>query len=303
MSEHEGGGFGNTLRRAREAGGLTLQDLAARTRVQERYLKALEADDWDAVPQGVIGRGFVRLVAREIGLDPEELLARYREARGSDDAEPVRALPEADWKVALRDDRTASPVLLILLLLIGAVLGIWVWSPWRVEPPPVTQAPVAEAPSPAAPEEPAQPPAAETAPSPPPPSEASAPSATAPEAAPAPAAEAAPAVPAEPVAEPAATAAEATAPAGAEVPAVQTLEIQAVEKTWVRVVADGDKTRQGVISPGERQSYEAEDKFAVRLGNAAGVRLFWNGEALKVPGAPGAVVNLAFPRDLEKLRP
>lgn len=306
MSENGVERFGEILTQARQERGLEREELAARTRIQERYLEALETENWPAVPSGLTGRGFVRAVARELGQDPEALLAAYREARGEEDGEPERVLPEADWKVDLRGDRSRSPLVLGLLFLAGALLGIWIWSPWNVAERTTADraAPTEAAPADAAakPEVPpaAEAPAAEVASAA---DEAAAPEAesepaSVPEAEPEPASvpeEAAEPAPPEPASE---VAAEPTAE-----PEGHTLEIQAVEKTWVRVVADEGAPEDRVLDPGERHAYEARDRVAVRLGNAGGVRLFWDGAALKVPGAPGAVMNLAFPRDLERLLP
>ncbi|MHB8763020.1 MAG: helix-turn-helix domain-containing protein [Deferrisomatales bacterium] len=280
-----GSGFGPSLRAAREANGLSLEQLADTTKIQVRYLQALEAQDWATVPEGVIGRGFVRVVAREVGLSPEDLLASYQRARGERDTEPSHALPEADWRVDLRTDRRGRPWLLAVAMVLGSVLGVWVWSPWAPAPAPRAPAPVAPAglpaPPPAAPEAPA---ASAEPPAPPP--AAALPGAEAP---PAPA----PAPPAEP----------AAPPAPAPVPAVLRLEVVAVERVWVRVTADGGAPQDRVLNPGERGGYEAEGSLTVKLGNAGGVRLNWNGETLKVPGKPGQVLTLSFPQAAEALRP
>jgi hypothetical protein len=81
------------------------------------------------------------------------------------------------------------------------------------------------------------------------------------------------------------------------------LEVLAVEKSWVQVKADDGRPRARMFEPSERRTYEAREKFLVKLGNAGGVRLFWNEEALKVPGKPAEVVTLSFPEALDTLRP
>ena len=52
--------FGHTLKQAREDQSLTLEDLASLTRIQEHYLLALEEDRFEALPQQVFTKGFVR---------------------------------------------------------------------------------------------------------------------------------------------------------------------------------------------------------------------------------------------------
>ena len=71
------GTFGETLKREREMRGVTLDEIAAATRIATRFLKAMENEEWDKLPGGVFNRGFVRAVARFLGLD-EELFHQNR---------------------------------------------------------------------------------------------------------------------------------------------------------------------------------------------------------------------------------
>lgn len=66
------------MRHAREAAGLTLEDVAARTRVPVRHLAALEAGDYQALPGTTYCAGFARAFARVVDLDEAALVARVR---------------------------------------------------------------------------------------------------------------------------------------------------------------------------------------------------------------------------------
>lgn len=68
---------GAHLRKAREAQGISLALLAARTRVQPRILTAIESNDIQSIPPKPFGRGFVRSYAHEVGLDPERMVHDY----------------------------------------------------------------------------------------------------------------------------------------------------------------------------------------------------------------------------------
>src|SRR3990172_2678011 len=70
-------GFGEHLRREREMRGVSLEEIAGATRISTRFLDALEKEAWDRLPGGVFNRGFVRTVARFLGLEEENLLAEY----------------------------------------------------------------------------------------------------------------------------------------------------------------------------------------------------------------------------------
>lgn len=67
---------GAVLASARVRAGLSLSDVAERSRVGLHALEAIEADDWDALPALVYARGFMRLYAREVGVDPDAVVAR-----------------------------------------------------------------------------------------------------------------------------------------------------------------------------------------------------------------------------------
>jgi cytoskeletal protein RodZ len=69
--------IGAQLRAAREAKGLSIDALAATTRVQPRIITAIERNDVAAVPPRPFGRGFVRAYAREVGLDPDQTAREY----------------------------------------------------------------------------------------------------------------------------------------------------------------------------------------------------------------------------------
>jgi cytoskeleton protein RodZ len=69
--------FGHILREARENKGLTLAEVQEKTRINARFLAALEQSDYDALPTPVHVRGFLRNYARFLGLDPQPLVERY----------------------------------------------------------------------------------------------------------------------------------------------------------------------------------------------------------------------------------
>ena len=64
---------GARLRAAREAQGLSVADVASRTRVTQRFLEALEDGDFTNLPSATYASGFARAYARAVGLDPSEI--------------------------------------------------------------------------------------------------------------------------------------------------------------------------------------------------------------------------------------
>lgn len=69
---------GQQLRDARESRGLSLAEIAARTRVPQRHLEALEAGDYAALPSPTYAMGFGKAYARAVGIDEVPLAAELR---------------------------------------------------------------------------------------------------------------------------------------------------------------------------------------------------------------------------------
>ncbi len=87
--------IGDALRSARERRGLTLADVQAQTKIRGKYLRALEAEDWDALPSAAYAKGFLRTYARLVGIDADAVVDEYRrqvEAK----LEPPHLLPFGD---------------------------------------------------------------------------------------------------------------------------------------------------------------------------------------------------------------
>lgn len=69
--------FGEELRRERELREISLREVAEATKVNVRYLEALERNDFQHLPGGVFNRGFVRAYSQFIGVDPETMVNAY----------------------------------------------------------------------------------------------------------------------------------------------------------------------------------------------------------------------------------
>ena len=69
---------GADLRAARERLGWPLPDAAATLRIRAAYLTALEDGDLSQLPGNAYALGFLRSYARALGLDPEEMLRRFK---------------------------------------------------------------------------------------------------------------------------------------------------------------------------------------------------------------------------------
>src|SRR6185436_14833728 len=71
--------LGAYLRRGRERSGLSIEAVAAGSRIVPRLVEALEADRQEFLPAPVYVRGFIRAYCEQIGADTEEALRLYDE--------------------------------------------------------------------------------------------------------------------------------------------------------------------------------------------------------------------------------
>jgi cytoskeleton protein RodZ len=123
---------GQRLRQAREASGLTLEEIATSTRIPTRHLESLEAGDFSRLPAPTYTIGFAKNFAAAVGLDRAEIGDQLRTEMGG--SRPVMTTPEV-FEPA--DPARAMPIWLIgaaiAALLLFALLYNW-WSNRELQP-------------------------------------------------------------------------------------------------------------------------------------------------------------------------
>ncbi len=70
--------LGFIIREAREKKGLSVSDISAKTNIVARYIEAIENDIFDDLPAEIYVKGFLRIISRELGLDPTLMVALYK---------------------------------------------------------------------------------------------------------------------------------------------------------------------------------------------------------------------------------
>lgn len=271
------GTFGESLKREREMRGVTLDEISAATRIATRFLRAIENEDWDQLPGGVFNRGFVRAVARYLGLDEENTVAEYALAVGDRPSVPVwtgsppLVAPEQHWLAW-----TVAAVL-FLALLAGAWFGTRRLLAWRAAKRKAQAATVTDGTSlepVSAPQE-----IASVHASPinfiPAAKEDDATSGT-------------PAI--------RETSKSLPAPISPATPPFD-LEIDASKRTVVTVVADKEVVFDGTIRAGEIRSFSATDHFQVTARDAGALQLELNGKPLAPFGAAGQAGKITLTRN------
>src|SRR3982751_2680374 len=100
--------IGERLRAAREEKKLSLEDIAAQTRIPQRHLESIETADWDKLPAPTYTTGFAKSYATAVGLDRAEIGEQLRAEMGGqrppmapveifEPADPARTMPK--WLV------------------------------------------------------------------------------------------------------------------------------------------------------------------------------------------------------------
>lgn len=245
---------GATLQSARERRGLSLEDVARRTKISVRVLRAIENNSFDTIPRGIFTRGYLRAYAREVGLDPtttvDEFVARFHPvdtpappARSRPEDEPADDTPVAKryaaFEVLYDSDGQAGKAVAIALVSLGFVAYMSLGSP-----PEAVDEPVDDAVTPAE--------------------------------APAPAVQLA-SDPAQPVA----TAGE-----------IVEVEIRPTGPCWVEVTADGSRRVYRLMQAGDRETFAVHDTLVLRVGNPGTFTFSVNGRPARLPGRPGQPVTI-----------
>jgi cytoskeleton protein RodZ len=283
--------FGACLKKAREKKGLSLEQVASKTRIPESRLHALESEDFANLPAKVFAKGFVRSYAKTLGLDEEETLQRFLEASDGfyaqvqSDSPHVQVTLEAarqpivSWKLIL---------IIVAVIAIGVIGAIWSWFPQQQKAP--IALPEPEVSSPIKPIQESIPPSSSS-------EEGISPAAPI-DSVPAQSSSPAPVPTAsqpKPMRLPTVKPVLSTSP----IPAIekttddgsQILEIEATQLTWVVVQSDQHTPKEALLQPGQRITWKADKQFLLTLGNAAGVLIRLNGEPQGPFGKPGQVVR------------
>jgi cytoskeleton protein RodZ len=301
--------IGDRLRQARSQRGLSLDDVAARTRINRKYLEAIEKGDRSAIPGGFFYKSFVRQYASTLASgdstlvqDIDDMLAAEEPLSSPEhEGDVLRVLaarPAMESPTVTSTGPVTTYVILLLVALAGST-GLYMW--WHHAQQAEASVPAASAPQTkpasepkphaAAPEQHTTTTAAAAPAEQQPPQTAPASQPTSPTAS-------------EPAAQP-----TNTAPATATAPAVPgsapiVLEITATDLTWFSVTADGKTVFADTLKPGESKSFAAQQGARLRIGNAGGLDIKFNGQAEPTVGPKGQVRTvMVTPSKFQVLQP
>ena len=118
------------MRRERELRQISLREIAEATKINLRYLDALERDDFRHLPGGVFNKGFVRAYAQFIGIDAESMVMAYLEEDGRQQARASRVsgttppAPEVPTPPRPLGPRLWFAALVVVLILVLLAAGL-----------------------------------------------------------------------------------------------------------------------------------------------------------------------------------
>ena len=255
------------LKALRESRGLTLENIFLMTRISITNLEAIENSDFHLLPAPVYTKKFIESYAKAIGIDAGDILAHY--LRHVDE---TQAVPEEVEVVTAQITFDRTPFKRYLLYA-AAIVAIFATAfamyaffhekeIFRTIQHIVTGTELKEtAPKPvtAVKERPLE--AVVDVPRTPPPAMVVHEGATPP-------------------------------PSNAEL----NLHIEATENTWLKITEDRNPSYQITLKAGETLSRKAREFFIVDVGNAAGIKITFNGKSLGDLGRKGQVVHLRLPQ-------
>jgi cytoskeleton protein RodZ len=329
--------FGDRLRQERERLGLSLGDVADKTKVSRRCLEAIEQGRRCDLPHPVYAKGFVRHYSRFLGVD-ESLVEDVLTEHFNIDDEPEFHRYEIKESIAKvrpapgigkRPAAAPAAVLVALLLILCALLGYLYFSSagtqfknflstrifQKAEPAPEIPSP-AESKSTSAEKdkaskdiarEPVKVAAvetreiapfsrpAETKPAEPESAPVAARKDAVPEPLAPPASQAREQAPATPSATPPAAPAKASEEKDFGSAGPLLVEILANQACWIEASVDGGQNKEFYLNKGQYLTTRFKDKMTVKLGNAGGVIVRYNGKDVPINAPKSGVVTLQFP--------
>ncbi|HEX9614160.1 MAG TPA: RodZ domain-containing protein [Bacteroidota bacterium] len=247
--------FAAELKKARTEKQISLMDISASTRINLKFLEAVEEGNFGVLPQTYV-RAFIREYAEAVGLDPRQALKKYDSLHPQKQAaEPAAESPRPLKSVLPKASEVTRPALAFAkqnALFVGfvVIVAVFVIYLFRQTPDASRATSVAETPFDNVVQENAA---------------------------------ALPKSDEGPVALPA-----VTQPSASD---SLSLVMTTSDSVWMTITIDGGRILEYLFPPGRRGAWTAKESFTVTMGNAGGAIFSLNGKDLGPLGRPGAVVR------------
>lgn len=239
---------GQALAEARMAAGLSIEDVAATTRIRAALVQAIEQDDYSGCGGSFYARAHVRTIARLVDADADFLVEEYDRQHGAPPtsaqelAAPATLAHPADAQTRRPASRWAAAAIGVVAILVIVLIGQWALRGSdnggnQTEPKPT---PSRTSDKPTAPSSTHPSTSASSSSKPPPP--------------------------------------PSTTPSGVS------LAVQVTVRSWVQATSsEGVEIYQGVLEAGQSKTFTDATGLTMRFGNAGGVTVSLNGQPAKRP--------------------
>jgi cytoskeleton protein RodZ len=249
--------LGPALTAAREARGLSVEDVAAATRIRATLIRAIESDDFSRSGGAVYARGHIKSIAQVVGADARELVAEF-DRRNGESVPGMTPSPLPAFEASPDYARASNPSarwasLAIAVLAVATVFLGASWLLGRGGEDPGQQATEPESGAPSASATPSTPPPTSSAPA-------------------------------------------TTTPAPPATPRGVRLRVQAKDgPSWLLVTSSsGSQLFMGTLGTGESREFRDSRLLTVKFGNAPVVTLTLNGRDVGAPRCGRIVCSMEF---------
>ncbi len=261
--------LGSYLKNQRESKKISLREVTKNTRVREYILRAIEEDRHDLLPAATYVKGFLLAYAKYLRLDRNDVLLRYeRVLKGEPAPPPAPPPPKPKKKISWN----TKQIWVVGGVIAASFIVFYFFSPYSFKP---AVEPIPEKPVPGRPIVEGEP---SIAPSPPVTATTGAPEE-------------------KPVVEekkPLAPSPPVPATTSVQEKKAFSLQLKAVEETWVRLQVEGQSEKEMTFKRGDGISVLASNRIRMIIGNAGGLNLIWNGKLLDKFGKSGEVITLVI---------
>ncbi|MBI3815903.1 MAG: DUF4115 domain-containing protein [Nitrospinae bacterium] len=303
--------LGEHLKRERELRGVTIEEIAHITRINTRFLHAIENNDYGSLPD-VLVKGFLRAYSKCVGLNPNEIISIYDSIKTRDEKTEIKEAESSRPAIAVAPKSQISKLIpfIAATALILTIAGGFVYYKFASKTEIVKKEPESETKTAAHPQEnnlfaEEQKPVPEgfkqetedspaENPSPPLQSAANLNPAIQP-------------IPGDEIQESdnvkkkddtlkerEDTSNPELVLRGSPVQARQkplTLSIAATETVWLQVVIDDSEIKEATMEPGEKFFIKAQEKFSLTTGNIKGTEVTFNGAKVSLPSTRSNVLR------------
>lgn len=113
--------IGEVLAAARERKGKSIQDVERALKIRAKYIEALEANDFDAIPGNAYVTGFIKVYCEFLGIDPAPLLDGYRDGH----EQPRLTMPQPVMSARNEHPRIPRALWIVMLAIAGLAFMGW----------------------------------------------------------------------------------------------------------------------------------------------------------------------------------